>query len=82
MDGKQTNTLEASPYSFRSYCFVKFAADVDPDRCMVFRQRARDFAKDFYLYFDKNGEPLSEATRIMLSYSPRNRSRLFPSVGV
>ncbi|KAF1957219.1 hypothetical protein CC80DRAFT_593193 [Byssothecium circinans] len=40
---------------FSQLVYVKFAADLDPERCENFKQRARDFAGSFWRYFDENG---------------------------
>jgi hypothetical protein len=35
--------------------YSKLAADIDPDRAVKYRERARLFAKDFIHYFDAEG---------------------------
>lgn len=62
-DGQWDARPQADYYSgsfaiqFSQLLYVKFAHDLDPERCEQFRQRARAFALDFVLYFDKNGKP-------------------------
>ncbi|PGH17458.1 hypothetical protein AJ79_01058 [Helicocarpus griseus UAMH5409] len=40
---------------FSQLLYVKFAAELYPKRVEVFKQRARDFAKKFWRYFDEDG---------------------------
>ena len=41
---------------FSQLLYVKYAADIDPERCEVFRARAAEFADGFWRYFDINGK--------------------------
>lgn len=40
---------------FLQLLYSKLAGDFDPERAERYRQRAREFAKDFVHYFDPNG---------------------------
>lgn len=40
---------------FSQILYSKFASDLDPERCVLFKQRAREFAKTFWTYFDESG---------------------------
>jgi hypothetical protein len=40
---------------FSQLLYVKYAAEIDPERCEVFRARAVEFADNFWGYFDING---------------------------
>jgi hypothetical protein len=40
---------------FLQLLYSKLAGDFDPERAERYRQRAREFAKDFVYYFDPNG---------------------------
>lgn len=44
---------------FSQLLFVKFAADMDPDRAARYRQQAREFGSQFWRYFDNEGRPES-----------------------
>lgn len=41
---------------FLQLLYSKLAADIDPKRAEEYRQRAREYAKDFVHYFDEEGE--------------------------
>ncbi|KFG77586.1 hypothetical protein MANI_004521 [Metarhizium anisopliae] len=43
---------------FSQLLYAKFADDLDPERCSVFRQRARQYARTFWAYFDQDGAPI------------------------
>lgn len=64
-DGAWSERRQADYYSgsfaiqFSQLLYVKFAADIDPERCEMFRERARKFAQQFVLYFDRNGKSLA-----------------------
>ncbi|KAF2018809.1 hypothetical protein BU24DRAFT_385506 [Aaosphaeria arxii CBS 175.79] len=55
------NCRQADYYSgsfaiqFSQLLYVKFAQDLDPDRCDVFRQRAANFSTSFWRYFHSDG---------------------------
>ncbi|KID81936.1 hypothetical protein MGU_10745 [Metarhizium guizhouense ARSEF 977] len=40
---------------FSQLLYSKFASDLDPERCSVFRDRAKQFARTFWAYFDQDG---------------------------
>jgi hypothetical protein len=55
-DRKQMDYYAGSyAIQFSQCIYVKYAADIDPERVEVFKQRAREFALDFWRYFDANG---------------------------
>lgn len=41
---------------FSQLLYAKFAGDLDPERCSVFRERARQYARTFWAYFDQDGK--------------------------
>lgn len=43
---------------FLQLLYSKLAADIDPTRSAKYRDRAREFAKDFVHYFDPEGKKL------------------------
>ncbi|KAJ4148535.1 hypothetical protein LMH87_003000 [Akanthomyces muscarius] len=40
---------------FSQILYAKFAADIDPERCNVFKKRAYEFVQSFWAYFDTCG---------------------------
>jgi hypothetical protein len=55
-DRKQMDYYAGSyAIQFSQCVYVKYAADIDPERVKVFRQRAREFAVEFWRYFDASG---------------------------
>lgn len=57
-EGRQADYYSGSfAIQFSQLLYIKFASDLDPSRCSVFRDRARTFAADFMLYFNRDGEP-------------------------
>ncbi|PMD46973.1 hypothetical protein L207DRAFT_550802 [Hyaloscypha variabilis F] len=55
-DRKQMDYYSGSyAIQFSQCVYVKYAADLDPGRVEVFRQRAREYAVDFWRYFDEDG---------------------------
>ena len=40
---------------FSQLMYVYYAAELDPGRCVVFKQRAREFAVNFWRYFNAEG---------------------------
>jgi hypothetical protein len=40
---------------FSQLMYIRYAADLDLERCKVYKQRARDFAVDFWRYFNDEG---------------------------
>ncbi|KAH6675843.1 hypothetical protein B0J14DRAFT_587427 [Halenospora varia] len=55
-DRKQMDYYSGSfAIQFSQCVYVKYAADIDPKRVEVYKDRARSFALDFWRYFDKNG---------------------------
>ncbi|KAK2608893.1 hypothetical protein QQS21_002606 [Conoideocrella luteorostrata] len=41
---------------FSQMLYSRFASDLDPDRCSVFRDRAKQFIRSFWSYFDEEGK--------------------------
>ncbi|RDW62210.1 hypothetical protein BP6252_11643 [Coleophoma cylindrospora] len=55
-NGRQADYYSGSfAIQFSQLLYAKYAADLDPDRCVRFRERAKLFASDFLLYFDSHG---------------------------
>ncbi len=55
-DRKQMDYYAGSyAIQFSQCVYVKYAEDIDPERVKVFKQRAREFAEDFWRYFDAKG---------------------------
>ncbi|WP_244848678.1 DUF2264 domain-containing protein [Citrobacter sp. FP75] len=48
----------SSGFHFYSLLYSHFMQDVDPERCLRYRQRARQFAKDYIHYFTRNGNAI------------------------
>ncbi|OAR01037.1 hypothetical protein LLEC1_04504 [Akanthomyces lecanii] len=40
---------------FSQILYAKFAADIDPERCIIFKSRAHEFIQLFWAYFDAHG---------------------------
>ncbi|KAL3422776.1 hypothetical protein PVAG01_06932 [Phlyctema vagabunda] len=54
--GRQADYYSGSfAIHFSQLLYAKFAEDIDPNRCSIFKTRARDFASNFWRYFDENG---------------------------
>lgn len=54
--GRQVDYYSGSfAIQFSQLLYARFAADMDPDRAEVYRQRARDFGREFWRYFDAEG---------------------------
>ncbi|KAK7219935.1 hypothetical protein V2G26_007938 [Clonostachys chloroleuca] len=54
--GRQVDYYSGSfAIQFSQLLFVRFAADIDPERAEKYRQRARDFNVRFWRYFDSAG---------------------------
>jgi hypothetical protein len=43
---------------FSQMLYAKFASDLDPERCSIFKDRAKLFARTFWTYFDEHGKIL------------------------
>ncbi|KAH8656002.1 hypothetical protein BGZ60DRAFT_385188 [Tricladium varicosporioides] len=55
-DQKQMDYYSGSfAIQFSQCVYIKYAADIDPKRVELYKDRARSFASDFWRYFDKNG---------------------------
>lgn len=55
--GRQADYYSGSfAIQFSQLMYVKFASDLDPERCQTYRERAILYSKDFYHYFSENGE--------------------------
>jgi hypothetical protein len=56
-DRKQMDYYSGSyAIQFSQCVYVKYAADIDPERVQVFKRRAREFAVDFWRYFHIEGK--------------------------
>lgn len=54
--GRQADYYSGSfAIQFSQLLYVRFAADIDPERAEKYRQRARDFGAGFWRYFDASG---------------------------
>ncbi|TLD34259.1 hypothetical protein PspLS_00316 [Pyricularia sp. CBS 133598] len=54
--GRQVDYYSGSfAIQFSQLLYVRFAADLDPERAEMYRQRARDFGRSFWRYFDADG---------------------------
>jgi hypothetical protein len=57
--GRQVDYYSGSfAIQFSQLVYARFAQDVDPGRCEVFRERARRFAADFWRYFGAQGSAI------------------------
>ncbi|TLD05418.1 uncharacterized protein PgNI_10015 [Pyricularia grisea] len=57
--GRQVDYYSGSfAIQFSQLIYVRFAADLDPERAEVYRQRARDFGREFWRYFDADGSAI------------------------
>ncbi|MFH7825324.1 DUF2264 domain-containing protein [Kluyvera chengduensis] len=54
--GKPRDYYISSAFHFYGLIYSHFMQDVDPERCLRYRQRAQQFAKDYAYYFAANGE--------------------------
>ena len=55
-EGRQADYYSGSfAIQFSQLLYVRFASDIDPQRCEKFRERAVSFAMSFWRYFDDNG---------------------------
>lgn len=54
-EGKPRDYYISSGFHFYSLLYSHFMQDVDPQRCMRYRQRARQFAQDYIHYFTAQG---------------------------
>lgn len=56
-DGRQADYYSSSfAIQFSQLLYVKYAADIDPERCKRFSERARLFSEQFWRYFDVDGK--------------------------
>lgn len=54
--GRQADYYSGSfAIQFSQLLYSRFAADIDPQRAEIYRQRARDFGSTFWKYFDADG---------------------------
>jgi len=53
--GKPRDYYISSGFHFYGLLYSHFMQDVDPQRCMRYRQRARQFAQDYIYYFTPTG---------------------------
>jgi hypothetical protein len=54
--GRQADYYSSSfAIQFSQLLYVKYAGDIDPQRCEVFKERARLFGNQFWRYFDVDG---------------------------
>lgn len=56
--GKPRDYYISSGFHFYSLLYSHFMQDVDPERCLRFRQRARQFATDYIHYFTCDGDAI------------------------
>lgn len=56
--GKPRDYYISSGFHFYSLLYSQFMQDVDPQRCMLYRQRARQFARDYIYYFTAEGNTI------------------------
>ncbi|WP_293592774.1 DUF2264 domain-containing protein [Pluralibacter sp.] len=57
-EGKPRDYYISSGFHFYSLLYSHFMQDVDPQRCLRYRQRARQFAKDYIHYFTCDGSAI------------------------
>ncbi|KAE9372533.1 hypothetical protein N431DRAFT_545155 [Stipitochalara longipes BDJ] len=54
--GRQADYYSSSfAIQFSQLLYVKYASDIDPGRCELFKERARLFGDQFFRYFDTDG---------------------------
>lgn len=51
---------------FSQLLYAKYAADIDPVRCELFHARAREFAAEFWRFFDVDGESEPSPAKLFL----------------
>ncbi|ABV13566.1 hypothetical protein CKO_02449 [Citrobacter koseri ATCC BAA-895] len=56
--GKPRDYYISSGFHFYSLLYSHFMQDADPERCLRYRQRARQFAKDYIHYFTGDGNAI------------------------
>ncbi|KAK0385388.1 hypothetical protein NLU13_7864 [Sarocladium strictum] len=57
--GRQADYYSGSfAIQFSQLLFVRFAADIDPERAEVYTERARSFGSGFWRYFDADGSAI------------------------
>jgi hypothetical protein len=55
--GRQADYYSSSfAIQFSQLLYVKYAADIDPERCDAFKERAIFFGDQFWRYFDIDGK--------------------------
>jgi hypothetical protein len=55
--GRQADYYSGSfAIQFSQLLWIRFAADIMPERTEIYRQRARDFGAQFWRYFDADGK--------------------------
>ena len=54
---------------FSQLLYVRFASEMDPERCKTYRERARAFATDFMLYFDRNGKSSARSQSMCIHHN-------------
>ncbi|NLZ80389.1 MAG: DUF2264 domain-containing protein [Clostridiales bacterium] len=59
-DGKRPQKDYYVSFGIHYYCLLysKFMENEDPDRCHLYKERAKEFAKDFIYWFDDEGKAL------------------------
>lgn len=76
-DKKQADYYSGSfAIQYSQLAYVRFAADIDPDRVSRYRNQAREFSTTFWRYFDVNGMLLYG----MCSYCESNQSQVQQSL--
>jgi hypothetical protein len=57
--GRQADYYSSSfAIQFSQLLYVKYAVDIDPERCKTFKERARLFGDQFWRYFDIDGKSI------------------------
>lgn len=56
--GKPRDYYISSGFHFYSLLYSHFMQDIDPERCLRYRQRAQQFARDYGYYFTAKGDAI------------------------
>lgn len=76
--GRQADYYSGSfAIQFSQLLYSRFAGDLDPQRCEVYVQRARDYGREFWRYFDEEGK-CGKLSRVSLNVDVFQELR-FPS---
>ncbi|KUL87046.1 hypothetical protein ZTR_05753 [Talaromyces verruculosus] len=76
--GRQADYYSGSfAIQFSQMLYSKFAADLDPMRADMYRQRSREYGAGFWRYFDANAKvPLYHSGALLLTVSPAGDTSL------